>query len=264
MKKNKSFFFHLMSRTALITGSSRNGLEIARVLANRGYQLILACRDLEKGHAVAKSMEASGRKCTVASFDLCDGDKIKEGAETIAREAPAGIDVLIHSAGISCPSVPCNFFTTQKIVDTNYHGTVAAHLAFRPFLKDKARIIFLSHHKALASTITFDFLHSTLTSRDLNIVSLDAAVDKYIHEVRGDPHLATMAGWPEDPVLVSRILVTAFARLASNPDALLSGQTDYSFASYSSEKAHRQQVLRFVVHTKAAYRPLSGSLMIVV
>ena len=57
--------------TALVTGASEGiGLEFCRILADRGYDLILVARRKDKLNEIGKSLTAAkGIKCTVISAD---------------------------------------------------------------------------------------------------------------------------------------------------------------------------------------------------
>jgi 3-oxoacyl-[acyl-carrier protein] reductase len=86
-----------MSRTALVTGSSRGiGRAIALTLAHQGFDIVLHCRSrLDDLHAVRDDIAALGRTVRCLQFDIAD----REQAQTVLLE-----DVTQHGAyyGVVC------------------------------------------------------------------------------------------------------------------------------------------------------------------
>ncbi len=91
-----------MSKRVLITGgNSGMGLCTAEQLAGRGAEVILACRDKDKGQAaVARIKNAHpSAKVRLFSLDLSDLESVRNSAATIYQEL-GHIDVLINNAGV--------------------------------------------------------------------------------------------------------------------------------------------------------------------
>ena len=89
-------------RVAVVTGANTGiGFETARVLAARGAQVVLACRD------EARAQEAAGRiirrvpGATVDTVpcDLAALESVRKAASTLAARGP-GIDLLVNNAGV--------------------------------------------------------------------------------------------------------------------------------------------------------------------
>jgi NAD(P)-dependent dehydrogenase (short-subunit alcohol dehydrogenase family) len=88
--------------TVLITGpTSGIGLQIARELAVQGAQIVLACRDVSKGEAVADELRRLGASdAPVRPFDAASAPSI----EALARSCAADfhrLDVLVNNAGVA-------------------------------------------------------------------------------------------------------------------------------------------------------------------
>ena len=89
-------------RTAVVTGASGGlGLETARVLAGRGADVVLACRDTEKAERAAELIRAeSGRaRLRVVHLDLASLASVREAADEIRSACPR-LDLLINNAGV--------------------------------------------------------------------------------------------------------------------------------------------------------------------
>ncbi|MEZ5669737.1 MAG: glucose 1-dehydrogenase [Alphaproteobacteria bacterium] len=102
--------FSLAGRTALVTGASKGiGLEICRVLADAGADIVAVARD-RTGLAEARAaVEAAGRQCLTVEAEMAT----VEGPRTAAAQALARfgtIDILVNNAGIA---------QTTPILDTS-------------------------------------------------------------------------------------------------------------------------------------------------
>jgi NADP-dependent 3-hydroxy acid dehydrogenase YdfG len=90
----------LEGKTALITGASSGvGKALAHELASRGSSVLLVARDAQKLRAVSDAIAASGSVVRQWAFDLTDDQAVQQFVAEIKKEF-AGIDFLIHSAGI--------------------------------------------------------------------------------------------------------------------------------------------------------------------
>lgn len=92
-------------RTAVITGANSGlGFETAAALAAKGARVVLAVRDLDKGHGAAKRILAAtpGAKVDVQQLDLASLASIRTAAEQL-RTDHGRIDLLINNAGVMYP-----------------------------------------------------------------------------------------------------------------------------------------------------------------
>jgi NAD(P)-dependent dehydrogenase (short-subunit alcohol dehydrogenase family) len=91
--------FGLTGKRALVTGASKGiGLEICKVLADAGADVVAVARD-RAGLAEAKAaVEAEGRRCLVLEADMATVDGPR-GAAKAALDAWGGIDILVNNAG---------------------------------------------------------------------------------------------------------------------------------------------------------------------
>jgi short-subunit dehydrogenase len=85
---------------ALVTGASAGiGECIARLLAERGHDLVLVARDRGRLEALAKELEGSfGATAQVLPADLTDPDQLAS-VEARCHDRGAPIDVLVNNAG---------------------------------------------------------------------------------------------------------------------------------------------------------------------
>jgi NAD(P)-dependent dehydrogenase (short-subunit alcohol dehydrogenase family) len=120
--------------TALVTGANRGiGREIARQLADRGYDVIVTARDEEKARAAAAEVGASSLR-----LDVSDPESIDQAAASVSRE-PGVLDVLVNNAGIGSDfgvaGVEPDFEAIQRALDTNFFGAYRLTVALLPLLR---------------------------------------------------------------------------------------------------------------------------------
>jgi short-subunit dehydrogenase len=89
-----------MTRTALITGASSGiGLELARLFAGDGHDVVLVARTEAKLRDVASRLEKEhGIRATVIAADLARPDAAQAIVDTI-RKGDLSIDALVNNAG---------------------------------------------------------------------------------------------------------------------------------------------------------------------
>ena len=88
----------MTSKVALVTGANRGiGLEICRQLAQQDIQVILACRDIEKGQMAVKNI---GLDNVIAhQLDVTDEQSILNTEQWIKKQY-GRLDILVNNAGI--------------------------------------------------------------------------------------------------------------------------------------------------------------------
>jgi NAD(P)-dependent dehydrogenase (short-subunit alcohol dehydrogenase family) len=142
-------------------GNSGLGLSTARELARAGARVVLACRNLAKGEAARRDIEAAapGAPLELEELDLSSLDSVRAFAERF-RGAHDGLDLLINNAGVMAPprSETADGFELQ--LGTNHLG----HFALTGLLigameeREDARVVTLSSTAHKAGRIAFDNL----------------------------------------------------------------------------------------------------------
>ncbi len=152
-----------MSKIAIVTGATSGlGLETARQLAERGYQIGLLARNRDKARAAADSI---GRTAEIAPVvfqcDMAELAQVRQAAGEIGARFPQ-IDVLINNAGV--------INMKRRITVDGYEETFAVnHLAhflltglLLPNLREAAlsRIIVVSSNAHVPFELKLDDLMS--------------------------------------------------------------------------------------------------------
>ena len=92
-------------RVAIVTGANSGiGWDTARVLAQKGARVIMACRNMEKANHAANKirlLDPAG-EVVVMQLDLGDLDSVRAFASAF-REQYAQLDLLINNAGVMMP-----------------------------------------------------------------------------------------------------------------------------------------------------------------
>lgn len=115
----------MAGKRCVVTGANSGiGFETARALADLGADVVLLCRNAERGQkALDRIVEETGnRRVSLAAVDMSDLSSVREAATAFADEP---IDVLVHNAGV----LP----DTRAETDDGLEETWATHVA-GPFL----------------------------------------------------------------------------------------------------------------------------------
>jgi len=128
---------------ALVTGANRGiGREVARQLAERGYEVLLSARDGEKASAVAAELaESTGAAVRALTLDVADPASIAAAAERVGAD-PGRLDVLVNNAGVGSDfgvsGVAPDFDAIQRALDTNFYGAYRLTIALLDLLRESA------------------------------------------------------------------------------------------------------------------------------
>ena len=137
--------FSLAGKVALITGSSQGiGLALAEGLSEAGAHVVLNGRDTTKLEAARAMIAASGRKVSIAPFDVTDHAAVEAGVARIEAEVGA-IDILINNAGTQ-KRAPFTEFPIEgwhEVVATNLHSVfyVAQAVTKRMVPRQRGKVI---------------------------------------------------------------------------------------------------------------------------
>lgn len=152
-------------RVAVITGANSGiGFQTAIVLAGRGAKVVMAVRNLDKGHAARDQILATvpAAEVSLQQLDLASLESIRAAAEALRSEYPR-IDLLINNGGVAWTSKQ----TTRDGFELQFGTNHLGHFALTGLLLDTllpvpgSRIVTVSSlaHGTLAD-IDFDDLQS--------------------------------------------------------------------------------------------------------
>ena len=157
-------------RTAVITGANTGlGFETARVLAARGAQVVLACRDLGQAkEAAVRIISGSPAPAGVVPadlhavrLDLASLASVREAAEEIAA-AYGPVDLLINNAGVMMTPFrrTADGFELQLGVNHLGHFALTGLLLGRMLGREGSRVVTVSSNGHKSGRIDFDDLQS--------------------------------------------------------------------------------------------------------
>jgi NAD(P)-dependent dehydrogenase (short-subunit alcohol dehydrogenase family) len=146
----------------VVTGASTGvGLEVAKILAAKGAQVVLACRDAERARRAVAAVTARtpwARTDTV-TLDLASLASVRAAAADLRSRHPQ-VDVLINNAGVMWAPKSATTDGFETHFGTNHLG----HFAFTGLVLDLllpvagSRVVVLSSPAHRAGSIDFDDL----------------------------------------------------------------------------------------------------------
>jgi NAD(P)-dependent dehydrogenase (short-subunit alcohol dehydrogenase family) len=141
----------MTGRTVIITGANSGiGRAAARALAGAGARVVLAVRDLGKGHAAAETMPGDS---DVRRLDLASLASVRE----FAAGWDDDIDILINNAGVMVPPLSRTVEGFELQFGTNHVG----HFALTNLLLERVtgRVVTVSSTGHRLGRIDFDDLN---------------------------------------------------------------------------------------------------------
>jgi NAD(P)-dependent dehydrogenase (short-subunit alcohol dehydrogenase family) len=150
-------------RTAIVTGANTGiGYETARMLALRGANVVLACRNLDKAEAARTRIlaEKPSGSLTVQPLDLSDLDSVAAFAAAFTAGHDR-LDLLINNAGVMAPPLGHTKQGFELQFGTNHIGPFALTARLLPLLERTpgARVVVVSSSVQNFGRITFDDLN---------------------------------------------------------------------------------------------------------
>ncbi|MBL8118711.1 MAG: SDR family oxidoreductase [Anaerolineae bacterium] len=146
-------------RVALVTGGNRGiGYEICRQLADRGYEVVLTARDMDKGAWAVKRLALGSRRVRFHRLDVEDEASVAEAARFM-RDQYGRLDALVNNAGVyldegvSVFDVAMETFRTTMAI--NFYGALHLCRAFVPMMKERryGRVVNVSSESGSLETM---------------------------------------------------------------------------------------------------------------
>jgi NAD(P)-dependent dehydrogenase (short-subunit alcohol dehydrogenase family) len=147
---------------AVVTGANSGlGLATARELARAGARVVLACRNVAKGEAARREIEAvaPGAPLELEELDLASLESVRAFAERY-RSAHDGLDLLINNAGVMAPPRGRTADGFELQFGTNHlgHFALTGRLIGAMEGREDARVVTLSSGAHHFGRIAFDNL----------------------------------------------------------------------------------------------------------
>ena len=156
-------------RTAVITGANTGlGFETASVLAARGAQVVLACRDLDQAKEAAARITGGPEPTATppvdvqaVRLDLASLASVHEAADEIGS-AYGPIDLLVNNAGVMMTPFrrTADGFELQLGVNHLGHFALTGLLLGRMLHRERSRVVTVSSNGHKSGRIDFDDLQS--------------------------------------------------------------------------------------------------------
>ena len=125
---------------ALVTGANRGiGREVARQLAQSGYEVLLSARDAGKAERAARELaQDTGGALRAVQLDVSDAGSVQRVAARL-HDDPGRLDVLVNNAGVGTDwgvsGTDPDFDAIQAALETNFYGAYRLTVALLDLLR---------------------------------------------------------------------------------------------------------------------------------
>lgn len=172
-------------KSALVTGANKGiGLEVARILAQKGFFVYLGSRTLENGLSAVEKLRAAGLTNIAAiQLDVTSQTSVDAARKEIGEKADV-LDVLVNNAGIAGEfeqsALTSSTDQYQAVYDTNLFGVVRTTQAFIDLLKKSPEPRIVNVSTAMASlSMAADIHNANYPKRYVVYQSSKAALNMY-------------------------------------------------------------------------------------
>jgi NAD(P)-dependent dehydrogenase (short-subunit alcohol dehydrogenase family) len=194
---------------ALVTGAARGlGHEVARLLAEQGFDVIVTARDPEAAAAAADRL-GPGVSALPFGLDIADPARVRAAAEALT-EQPGRLDVLVNNAAAYVDwtetATGADLDAAHAVLETNLFGTWRLTQALLPLLRRSpaARIVNVSSGAGSHDDPAFGLRarHGAAASYGISKAALNALTTTLATELAGTPILVNAvcpgltATWP--------------------------------------------------------------------
>ena len=128
-------------RIALITGGNRGiGFEVARQLAEKGIEVLIGSRDVDKGQQAVTKLTSNNLPVTFIQIDVTNQTTIDLAVSQVAK-LYGRLDILINNSGVFTNEPRPNELTLELIrhnFEVNFFGAFAVTKAFLPLLRQSS------------------------------------------------------------------------------------------------------------------------------
>lgn len=144
-------------KVVLITGANKGiGYEIAKQLGQKGFHVVIAARDEERGMNAARSLAKNGIEVAFLQMDVADSKSVINAARIFSDKYDR-LDVLVNNAAILIESGSIISMSSKILEDTfrtNTFGPLLVIQIFLEFITKGGRIINISSSAGSLSDMT--------------------------------------------------------------------------------------------------------------
>ena len=185
-------------QVALVTGGNKGiGNELCRQLALKGFKVILASRDPDRGNHAVQKLKELDLDVSGVEMDVTNQESILKAAVTI-NEKYGRLDVLINNAGVYLDEneklLAMDPFILEKTMATNFFGVYHVIRSFIPLMEKQGfgRIINVSSEYGAMSEMSYPGVGAYKLSK----FALNGLTQLAAAETKGDIKInAVDPGW---------------------------------------------------------------------
>jgi len=130
--------------TVLITGTSTGiGSAASELLAERGWHVFAAMRNLEKRDALERALDSAGTRdrVEIVELDLNNAASIEAAAAAVLSRTGGALDAVVHNAGVSVAGALEDLpqAEVRRVMETNFFGVLELTRALLPTFRSQRR-----------------------------------------------------------------------------------------------------------------------------
>ncbi|CAC9887934.1 unnamed protein product [Aureobasidium pullulans] len=196
----------VQSRVAAVTGANKG---IGLAIASRGAEAVKTLQnDPQLKQAKVLAEDGGDTTITFHEFDVSDKSSIHAFRDSLQKEHPDGIDVLINNAGIAMEGFDSN--VVKQTLATNYYGTLEATQSILPLIRDGGRLVNVSSMAGKLNKYTPELRDAFTSASQSGVPDCTALMQDFTSAVEAGKEKEQ--GWPSAAYAVSKAGTTAFTK----------------------------------------------------
>ena len=190
---------------ALVTGANRGlGLETARQLVARKWNVLVAARDRDSGQAAASSL---GERARFVALDVSDEASVAAlGQKLDGLDGTEPLAALVNNAGATFDGFDVG--VVHRTLEVNFRGPVRVTEALLPRLTPAANVVMVSSGMGELSRFSPE-LRRRFLDPELDRERLDGLLFEFRTRVAS----GNLGGWPRNAYSVSKAALNAYTRI---------------------------------------------------
>jgi len=158
----------------------------------------------------AKVLAQDGGATTIKfkDLDISDSRSIKAFADSLKKDHPEGIDMLINNAGIAMQGFDAN--VVKETLHTNYYGTLQATESLLPHIKQGGRMVNVTSMAGKLNKYSEPIRNQFIKASQTGVPECSALMEQFTQAVSDGKEKEL--GWPSAAYAVSKAGATAMTK----------------------------------------------------
>eukprot|EP01017_Pseudomicrothorax_dubius_P037419 TRINITY_DN5481_c0_g1_i1.p1 TRINITY_DN5481_c0_g1~~TRINITY_DN5481_c0_g1_i1.p1 ORF type:complete len:297 (-),score=48.91 TRINITY_DN5481_c0_g1_i1:58-948(-) len=208
----------------IVTGSNRgigHGLVKKLCADNKGYDVIMAVRNLESGQKILNEFKQAypsmKDKLFLGQLDVSNPESIDSFTKWVSNTF-GKVDILLNNAGMAWKGDAFNEEVVRTTFQTNFYGTIELTEKMLPLINDSGKIVTITSSAGKLGKVKSPEILQKLKADDLTADAIYAYAKEFYNDVKADNYAEK---WTKHAYGLSKLFLNLWIRIfAKRPEVL--------------------------------------------